>query len=142
MREVVILCGPPGAGKTTAARLSGLPIYDRDDPQWSSEHQFTEAMSRLADDPKAKAVVIRSGASSSARAKAARMVNATHIFVMTAERSELIRRITHRDRSDKVRTIAGVDTWFARFDQDDAVSRFPGWDAVREPDLGVVSQEW
>lgn len=142
MREVVILCGPPGAGKTTAARLSGLPIYDRDDPQWTSEHQFTEALALLANDRSARGVVIRSGASSSARARAARLVNATHVFIMTAERDELISRITRRGRADRIKTIAGVDTWFNRFDRDDAVGSFPGWSAVRTPDLGVVSNDW
>ena len=66
-RLVVLLFGPAGAGKTTAARSSGLTVFDRDDEKWSGERQFTQALRRLALDPSARAVVIRSGATSSAR---------------------------------------------------------------------------
>lgn len=142
MRVVVLLCGPPGAGKTTAARASGLTVFDRDDPQWTSEKQFTTAMAKLAHDPGARAVVIRTAASSAARARAAQLIAATHTFVLAAEYDELVQRIRARNRGDKVRTIAGVRTWFDRFDREDNVKPFTGWHAIQEPDLGVVSEDW
>jgi len=67
-REVVLICGPPGAGKSTYARSTGLKVYDRDDPQWTSERQFRQALERLRRDPSAQAAVIRSGATRSAAA--------------------------------------------------------------------------
>lgn len=129
-RLVVILCGPAGAGKTTAARASGLEVFDRDDPEWSSEKQFTTRLADLARDPTARAVVIRSGATSSARRKTATLVGATHVFVLTADIPELERRIRERNRADKVAGVQSVRSWFAKFDRDDGVRDFPGWPAV------------
>ena len=125
-RTVVILCGPPGAGKTTAARQSGLTVFDRDDPQWHSERQFTNELLKLATDPHARAVVIRSGATSYARARAA----------------ELVARIKRRGRHDSIQTIAGVRTWFQRFERNDGVRDFTSWAGLDEPDLGVGSEDW
>lgn len=142
MRRVVVLCGPPGAGKTTAARQSGMAVYDRDDPQWSSEQQFTAAIRQLAGDPRARAVVIRSGATSTARARTRDLVAASEVFVMLVDRQELVNRIKQRDRNDKVQTIAGVGSWFDRFDRDDGVPVFTGWATAGEPDLGVMSEDW
>lgn len=59
MRFVVLLCGPPGAGKTTAARASGLAVFDSDEPRWSSRAEFTAALTQLGATPDAQAVVIR-----------------------------------------------------------------------------------
>lgn len=129
-RIVVLLCGPPGAGKTTAAHASGLTVWDRDDAQWTSEKQFTDALAALASDPHARAVVIRTGATSSARIRAAALIGATHTYLLTGDEAELARRVAHRDRGDRVATLAAIRTWFARHDRDDEVADFPGWDAV------------
>lgn len=143
---VVILCGPAGAGKTTAAHESGLPVYDRDDPQWTTESQFTQAIARLADDPDARAVVIRSAASSSARAKAVALTGATHVYLLTLPERELGRRVARRNRDDKVRGLASIRTWFAKHDRDDHVQEFPGWDQVDEGAPAVpgrvTSRDW
>ena len=140
---MVILCGPPGAGKTTAARASGLQVFDRDDDEWSSEAQFRRRIADLSRTPTAQAVVIRAGASSSARAKAAVLVGATHTFLLTEHKRELAHRVATRNRADKVTGLASIRTWFDKFDDRDGVRLFPGWDAL---DLGVTSgatsREW
>lgn len=145
-RLVVILCGPPGAGKTTAATESGLTVYDRDDPQWTSEKQFTTALGKLADDETARAVVIRSGASSSARDKARKLTGATHVYLITSDQRELGRRVAHRNRSDKIRGLAGIKTWFIDHDREDNTLDFPGWEhvnaAARAIPTRLVLRDW
>lgn len=129
-RLVVLLCGPPGAGKTTAARASGLLVYDRDDPHWSGEGEFRAALRTLGAQPSARAVVIRAGASSSARRSAAQMVGATHTYLITAPRDELKRRLIERHRDDWRGTLLGVDRWHEQHDMRDGVAEFAGWDGL------------
>lgn len=129
-RLIVLLCGPPGAGKTTAARASGLLVYDRDDEHWTGEAQYRAALRALGSQPGARAVVIRAGASSTARRTAAQMIGATHTYLITAPRDELKRRLIERRRDDWRGTLMGVDRWHEQHDRRDSVAEFAGWDAL------------
>lgn len=131
MREVVILCGPPGAGKTTAARASRLPVYDRDDPQWPDEATFVAALSALRDSPDAQAVVIRAAPTSSARAKWATLTDATATYLVTLDPNECARRVRSRGRHDARVSLAAILAWFDKHDAEDGAPPFPGWRAHR-----------
>ena len=127
-RLVVVLCGPPGAGKTTAARASGLDVYDRDN--YSGEQEFSAALDAVRSDESARAVVIRWAPSSKDRARIVEQVAATHCYLVTTDPATLRRRIVRRGRSDATQTLAGLATWQVAHDRADMVQPFPGWPAV------------
>ncbi|NYD87787.1 hypothetical protein [Cellulomonas oligotrophica] len=106
-------------------------MYDRDDARWRSDREFVAALAALGRDRSARAVVIRTGATSAARRRTARLVRATHVYVVLG--SDHAHRINRRRRADAARTVAGVRTWFARFDRADHVQQFPGWEHVELP---------
>lgn len=140
-RRVVLLCGPAGAGKTTAARESDLEVFDRDDEKWGSESQFKAAIHGLAFDPNAQAVVIRSCPTSKSRTEVAAAIGATHTLLLLEDQRVLRDRIARRNRADKANGLASLRVWFARFDHADRAPLFTSWAALTEH-VGVTSQEW
>lgn len=144
MRRVVLLCGPPGAGKSTVAHASGLTVFDRDEPRWTGEQHFRSALAAIRQAPNAQAVVLRAGATSRARAFTAEVIRPTHVFVLTGHRDELRRRVRARARHDLAPTLRGIDSWLADFDRHDGVVDFPGWETIDGTALGtgVTSTDW
>lgn len=114
------MCGPPGSGKSTFARESGLPVFDRDDACWQSERQFIAALAALGRRPASQAAVIRTGATRSARARAADLIGATRVVVMDTPEDVCVRRIQerHRPHPPLAQQIAGCRAWFERFEPD------------------------
>lgn len=122
VRHVVLVCGPPGAGKTTHAHATGLPVYDIDDPEWElDERRFNAALDQLGRTPDAQAVVIRSGATLSARNKVRHQIGATDTVIVTTPADECIRRIHRRNRPRppiKHQVGAALD-WWRRYEPDE-----------------------
>jgi hypothetical protein len=105
-------------------------VYDLDDPQWQgSAKAFSQALAILGQTPGAQAVVIRAGATRSARANAAALVGATETKVITLDQAECIRRVIQRGRPRPSlnRQVAAVARWWRDYQPDEAgvVVRWP-----------------
>ena len=136
MRRVILVCGAPGAGKTTWARDTGLLVYDRDDALWDAggEAAFRAALADVGRDPHAQAAVIRCAATVSARQQAAALVRATDIHVIDTPLTTCIQRIKERKRTTPpLRTqIAGAQSWWRDYEPD-----------LEQPGLApLTSREW
>lgn len=124
-RTVLLVCGPPGAGKTTTARdlaaSLGLTVYDLDDPHWhQSEAMFRAGIRHLRYDPEARAVVIRAGAHLDARRTWARTIGATNTHTMATSydlcRSRILTR--NRTRPPIAHQLAALAQWWATYEPD------------------------
>ena len=116
-RRVVLVCGPPGAGKTTYAHTLGLEVYDLDDDKWhGSDALFRAALVELREKPRARAVVIRTGATISARQKSATMMGATECVVIDTDLATCVERIKQRGRTSPPINVQvkGARDWWAK----------------------------
>lgn len=142
-RLVVALFGPSGAGKTTIARQqTHLTVYDRDDPEWfgRGEKVFRDAIKALARNPSAQAVVIRAGATSTARRRSLTDISATHGFIVMPDKQTCHHQAGHRRRSDAHTSHASIESYYAKFDHDDQLPMWPGtWEqALALPPLALI----
>lgn len=127
-RVVVVLFGPPAAGKSTAAGASGLTVYDRDVPPWrtAGETAFRGALERIRLDDDARAVIVRTGATLRARQQTLERVRATHAWILLTSPDECRRRARARSRGPVKRDYAAIGKWWAAFDHGDDVPAWPG----------------
>ena len=140
-RIVAVLFGPPAAGKSTAAGASGLTVYDRDVPPWrtAGETVFRGALEQIRLDDEARAVIVRTGATTRARQQTLERVRATHAWLMLTPAEECRTRARARARGPVRRDYAAIGKWWAAYDHGDDVPTWPGsWpDLEAAPSLVV-----
>ncbi|WP_205849881.1 AAA family ATPase [Nakamurella flava] len=135
-RRVVLVLGPPGSGKSTFARSLGLPVFDLDDERWrGNDFRFRQAVETAALAPAAKCVVIRTGATATARAAARRLCDPTEVVVMDTDEAVCVERVRRRGRAPIDFQLNGIRDWFAsdRSDLSDAVDGGSYGDVVAAP---------
>lgn len=116
MRRVVVIFGPPGAGKSTLARTLGLPVHDLDEFD-GTDAQFRTELAELRGNPTAQAAVVRCDPYSDT----AEMCGATEQILLATSLSECVKRIRTRGRrrpSIRVQ-IAAAQSWWRRFENQD-----------------------
>jgi hypothetical protein len=112
-------------------------VFDRDDEPWRSlgEGPFRRALDRLAFG-QVRAVAIRAGASSSARARSLSQMQATHGFLLLPPPAVCHERVKLRGRSDVQMSHRAIVKWWSNFDHDDLLPEWPGsWDEVEAPNV-------
>lgn len=99
-------------------------MFDFDDARWRYDVAlFNEALAGLAGRPDVRAVVIRSGATVSAREAAAELVGATETLVFAVPVDECVRRIKRRGRPRPplYQQVAAAKDWWRKYEPVDAV---------------------
>ena len=123
LRMVVLVAGPPGAGKSTRARelarQHGLDVLDLDDDGWT-QASWDAALLVVRCEPAARAVVIRSCSTAAAYAIACRAIDPTVVELLDVDELECRRRIVGDARIDaqRAKRLAGVRSWWSAYRAD------------------------
>ena len=99
VRRVVLVVGPPGAGKSTlAAQLASSEGLVHLESEMFPQGGFVDAVRQLGTDPAARAVVVRCCATLDEQRRWEQMAGATETVVLDVDPDVCARRIVDRGR--------------------------------------------
>lgn len=154
-RCVVVLFGPPGAGKSTVAgtRPAGWECFDYDAFVWLGESHrseanrsakaraFTRELTALGRRDTVSAVVIRVGADPAARSRTMHQCRATYAYRVDPGEPECLRRLSVRSGTVTAYARKGVNDWY-RAGAGHDLPAWPGaWPLVEPVSVGG-SRPW
>jgi len=109
-RNVHLITGPPGAGKSTHATTLGIPVFERE--AYPSDDAFRRAVRTACAPADAQAAVIRCCPTPTDLAEWRTLTRASTVTTIATPRDECARRIYHRRRARWRSEIEAVDHWY------------------------------
>lgn len=109
MRNVLLIIGPPGSGKTTYAQTTGLTHLERE--HYPTDQLYRQAAQAAAAHDDANVAIIRCCPTHQEQHEWEQLTNPTKVIVLNLEPNECARRIHQRHRPNWRGEVQAARQW-------------------------------